>query len=189
MRTIAVAVLAFIVGAVLFVSGLTLAYADALVTAPAPNILVEVWAIVQPLVVLFLSIVAPALVTWLAVRLAGLLKISDANAQKELEAKIRTALHAAALNGLKFAMTRAGLPSVVPGVLPPTVIAEAIGYVRTKSPDTAAQAGVGDRDLEQIILSKVPDVLATIAATKAPLAAAAAAAVPGQVAQQMPIGR
>jgi hypothetical protein len=129
-----------------------------------------VWEIVQPLVVLLVSTVGPALVGWISYRLVGLLKISDENAKKEMEAKIRDALHAAALNGLKYAMTRAGLPAV--GKPTKAMVDTAIDYVRTKSPDTAFQAGVTNDDLAQIILSKAPDVIAMIAAAKAKPAAA-----------------
>lgn len=130
-----------------------------------PVILVELWAIIQPLVVLFVSTVGPALITWLSLRLVALLKITDENAKKELEAKIRAALHEAALNGLKLAMTRAGLPSgAIPGG---SVITEAVEYIRKLSPETAVKAGVDDYDLAEIVLSKVPDVMAITAATKA----------------------
>lgn len=125
------------------------------------SFLYDIWTIVQPLVVLLVSIVGPVLVTWIAVRLTSLLNIQDESKRKEVEKQVRDALHNSALNGLQYAMTRAGLPA---GVLPNAgIIQDAIDYIRTKSPDTAEQAGVDDDDLTQIILSKVPDVFAKLA--------------------------
>jgi hypothetical protein len=142
-----------------------LALAQSIVGNPtSPPFLLQIWGVVQPLVALFISIVGPVAVTWISLRLVALLKINDENAKKELERKIRDALHDSAANALKFALAKSGMPlAVAPAG---AVISEAIEYVRSKNPDTAAEAGVSDNDLREIILSKVPDVLATIAAGK-----------------------
>lgn len=157
----------------LFAAGLCLAFSlslfgqPALAQAPASLVapsfwLFDVWTIVQPLATLFVSIVGPVLVTWIAMRLVGILRITDETKKKELEQRVREALHAAAENGLKYALAKAGLPVGAP--VSAAVLEQAIDYVRSKSPDTVKQTGVRDDDLEQIILSKVPNVLAQIAA-------------------------
>lgn len=143
-------------------------------TAPTASLiapsswLFDAWTIVQPLATLFVSLVGPVLVTWIAMRLVGILRITDENKKKELEQRVREALHAAAENGLKYALAKAGLPF---GSMPnASVLEDAIDYVRSKSPGTVKQSGVHDDDIEQIILSKVPNVLAQIAAGRiAPL--------------------
>lgn len=141
------------------------ALAQSVVAPSSP--LYEIWLIVQPLVVLLVSTVGPALVAWVSYRLVALLKISDENAKKEMEAKVRDALHQAALNGLKYALTKAGLPaSGLSGKPSPAILGDALDYVLTKNPETVQQAGVATGDIRQIILSKVPDVIAMVTAAK-----------------------
>jgi hypothetical protein len=127
-----------------------------------PNLIADLWAIVFPVVSLLVATIGPILVGWLAKRLSDRLTLLDDNSRKEFEARVRDALHHAALNALKFALTKTGLP--VAEITKPAVIAEAVDYIRSKSPDTAKEAGLNNEGLREIILSKVPDVIAILAA-------------------------
>lgn len=131
---------------------------------PTNSWLYPLWTNLVPLLVTIGTPIAMAIGAWISVKLSNLLSKNDEVARLKIEGEIRNALHAAALNGLKYAMTRAGIPK---GETPTaTVIAEAIDYIRTKSPDTAKQAGADDVALEQIILSKFPDVIGMIKNSK-----------------------
>lgn len=129
-----------------------------------------VWTVVQPIVVVLMTAIAPviaALVTGLLVKLFNLAGINDENARLSLEAKLRTALHEAAINAVKYAVARkVGLPDMITGAVPKEVIDVAIEYIRSKNPDTAKALGVNDADLTQIILSKIVDVQSTIDAAR-----------------------
>lgn len=131
--------------------------------AVSPTWLDGLWSILQPVVVLAVGTLGPIIVGWLAYKLSNLLNVQDENKRKELEAKIRDALHASALNAVKFAATKWNWIPAVGATVPRQIIEEAIDYIRTKNPDTADQAGVDDHDLEQIVLSKVPDIIGQIA--------------------------
>ncbi|AGN34404.1 hypothetical protein [Rhizobium sp. P007] len=117
----------------------------------------DLWTIVQPVIVLLVSTVGPALVTWLSVRLIALLNISDEKQRVEIEARLRAALHESAINALKYAVTRTGLPLAV-GSVPGQVLDAAIEYVAQKNPEALAKLGVDLPSLQDIIMSKVPEV-------------------------------
>lgn len=127
------------------------------VIAPS-SIWYEAWTIVQPVVVLLVSTVGPVLVTWIAARLIALLKVTDEKQRVEIEAKLRDALHQSALNAMKYAFAKAGLPAIV-GVISPGLVAEAVTYVTEKNPDALKKLGVDNKALEEIILSKIPEVV------------------------------
>jgi hypothetical protein len=131
-------------------------------TSTTPNWLADVWGIVFPIMSLLVTTIGPVVVGWLAKRLSDRLTLLDENSRKEFEARVRDALHHAALNALKYALTRTGLP--VADITKPAVIAEAVDYIRSKNPDSAREAGLNNKGLEEIILSKVPDVIAILAA-------------------------
>lgn len=133
--------------------------------AESGGILADVWEILLPLVTLLVSTVGPVLVGWIAARLIAVLQITDENARKELEARLRDALHAAALNGLKYAVTRLGLSGSILTVNDP-VVRDAVEYVISKNPDTVIQLGIGENDIAEVVLSKVPDVIGALAAAK-----------------------
>jgi len=129
-------------------------------TAPviAPSsIWYDLWTIVQPVIVLLVSTIGPALVTWLSVRLIALLKISDEKQRVEIEAGLRAALHESAINALKYAVTKTGLPLSAAGV-PGQVLGVAAAYVMQKNPEALKKLGVNASALQDIIMSKVPDV-------------------------------
>lgn len=126
------------------------------VIAPS-SIWYDVWTIVQPVVVLLVSTVGPALVTWLSVQLIALLNISDEKQRVEIETRLRLALHESAINALKYAITRTGLPLAV-GNVPGQVLDAAIEYVAQKNPEALEKLGVDISGLQDIIMSKVPEV-------------------------------
>lgn len=120
--------------------------------------LYDVWIIIQPLVVLFSSTVLPALATWISFRVASLLKVTDEKQRVEIETNLRDALHHSALNAMKYAFAKAGLPAIG-GVINPSLVAEAVTYVTEKNPDALKKLGVDNKTLEEIILSKIPEVV------------------------------
>lgn len=120
--------------------------------------LYEVWTIVQPIAVLFVSTVGPLLVTWISARLIALLKVTDEKQRAEIEAKMRDALHQSAMNAIRFAFTKAGMPSVA-GQMNDTVLNEAVAYVTDKNPDALKKLGVNNKALRDILLSKIPEVM------------------------------
>jgi hypothetical protein len=122
--------------------------------------LYELWTIVQPVVVLLVSTIGPVLVTWIAARLISLLKVTDEKQRGVIEAQLREALHQSALNAMKYAFTRAGIPALG-GVISPTLVSEAINYVTEKNPGTLQKLGVDQKALEEILLSKIPEIIQT----------------------------
>ncbi|MVA26884.1 hypothetical protein V6582_14820 [Agrobacterium vitis] len=110
-------------------------------------------AILPPVFSLAITLIATA-GAWLVSRLVGLIGISDTAKRLEVEAKLRDCLHFAAENGLRFALTKAGLPAVAGPAA--AVVADAMFYVREKNPQTLEKLGVNDKALEDIILSKWP---------------------------------
>lgn len=124
--------------------------------------LYEVWTIVQPIVVLLVSTVGPVLVTWIAARLIALLKVTDEKQRVEIETKLRDALHQSAANALRFALSKAGVPHGViqiGGAINGTLVSEAAKYVVEKNPKALQKLSVDAKGLEEIILSKLPDLL------------------------------
>jgi hypothetical protein len=141
------------------------AYAQdaALVIAPS-SIWFDLWSIVQPLVVLMCSIVGPVLVTWISARLISLLKVADEKQKLEIETKLRNAVHDSATNALKFALARTGIAGgaitqVTTAAITSVVLHEATKYVEKKNPDALQKLGVTPDALQDIIMSKVPDLL------------------------------
>lgn len=153
--------------AVLFVLALTLHPAYAQETAPViarSSIWFDLWAIVQPLVVLLGSIVGPVLITWISARLISLLKVADEKQQLDIQAKLRQALHDSAANALKFAIARSGITgsaiaSVTASAVTSAMLRDATKYVEKKNPEALQKLGVTPDALQDIIMSKVPDLL------------------------------
>lgn len=152
------ALVAAILFLAVFVSWPAFSYADDGSLVPPSSIWFEVWQIVQPIVVLVVSIVGPAFAAWISARLLSLLKVTDENQRLALEAKLRDALHQSAANALKFALTKAGVSAAVPTVISTAVLNDAVRYVQEKNPDALAKLGVGTDALLDIIQSKVPDL-------------------------------
>ena len=118
----------------------------------------------QPLVVLLGSIVGPVLVTWISARLISLLKVADEKQQLDIQAKLRQALHDSAANALKFALARSGISggaiaSVTGSAVTSAMLHEATKYVEEKNPEALQKLGVTPNALQDIIMSKVPEIL------------------------------
>lgn len=120
--------------------------------------LYEVWTIVQPVIVLLVSTVGPVLVTWISARLIALLKVTDEKQRVEIETQLRTALHQSAVNALKFAAARMGIPVTLTSASG-QLVTMAADYVRQKNPEALSKLGVDHKALEEIILSKIPDLV------------------------------
>lgn len=116
-----------------------------------------------PLVMLFASIAGPALV----MKLLKKWNLSNEANEKEIEAAVKKSIHDAAANGLKTAMARAGvvLPVNMEGKVDQVLLADAIDYVATKNPGDIAKSGLSKVDIGDIVLSKVPELTAKLAAT------------------------
>lgn len=127
------------------------------VIAPS-SIWYDLWTIVQPIVVLIVSTVGPVLGGWISFRIIGLLKVTDEKQRVEIETKLNAALHQSAVNAMKYAFAKAGLPAIG-GVISSGLVAEAVTYVTEKNPDALKKLGVDNKALEEIILSKIPEVV------------------------------
>jgi len=143
------------------------------IVAPS-SFLYDVWTIVQPVVALLVATIGPVIVGWLAARLAALIRTSDENTQKALEAQLREALHQSALNALKYASAKYGLglagaaiELTGKSIIDSKVMTEALKYIRNKNPDAVYAFNLDDKALSEIVLSKVPDVKAILAAGEA----------------------
>lgn len=140
---------------------LLVAPASAAETVIAPSsVWFDIWQILQPIIVLLVSTVGPIFVAWISARLIAVLKVTDEKKQLEIEAQLRDALHASALNALKYAVAKSGIgTALMPAAITETMIANAANYVQDKNPDALAKLGVRTDALRDIIISKVPDVL------------------------------
>ena len=118
----------------------------------------DIWTIVQPVVVLLFSTVGPVLVAWISARVISLLKITDEKQRIEIESKLRDALHQSAANAVRFALAKAGVIHVG-GQVSDAIIADAARYVIEKNPDAIAKLGVNTKALNEIIMSKLPDMI------------------------------
>ncbi|MDZ7926127.1 MAG: hypothetical protein U5L46_02970 [Agrobacterium sp.] len=153
----------YLVGLVAFICVswfiLTPAFAQDAVPVIAPSsIWYEAWTIVQPVIVLLVSTVGPVLVTWISARVISLLKITDEKQRIEIESKLRDALHQSAANAVRFALAKAGVIHVG-GQVSGAIIADAARYVIEKNPDAIAKLGVNTKALNEIIMSKLPDMI------------------------------
>lgn len=111
------------------------------------------WTVLQPLVVLFFSVIGPPLVLVLARKIIAVLNVTDVNKQAELERQLRDALHASAENAVAYARARlvANGGKLATGV----ILKEAANYVRSKNPGTLSDLNVDDDGLRDILLSKL----------------------------------
>ena len=117
----------------------------------------EAWTIVQPVAVLLVSTAGPVLVGWISARLISLLKITDEKQRIDIESKLRDALHQSAANAVRFALAKAGVIHVG-GQVSEAIIADAARYVIEKNPDAIEKLGVNTKALNEIIMSKLPEL-------------------------------
>lgn len=123
-------------------------------------------AILPPILDLAVTVLASG-GAWLVARLVRLAGVDTEAKRLDVENKLREALHFAAENGLRFALTRAGMPAIAQ----PTadIIADAMFYVTNKNPETLDKLGVTISGLEDILHAKWP-----IASLGLPIAASSA---------------
>lgn len=95
---------------------------------------------------------------WLSYRLNRFFNIQDVEKQKQTERMIRDLLHDAVFSGVKYASTQLGYTIDLNGPPPKEWTDMVVGYVRSKSPDTAIAAKASDEDLKEIAISKLPDL-------------------------------
>lgn len=126
------------------------------VIAPS-SIWYEVWTIVQPVMVLLVSTVGPVFVAWISARVISLLKITDEKQRIDIESKLRDALHQSAANAVRFALAKAGVIHIG-GHVSEAIIADAAKYVIEKNPDAIEKLGVNAKALNEIIMSKLPEL-------------------------------
>lgn len=151
-----------VVFAVLILTGHGFAQQTGETAVAANSWLHDFWLVIQPIVTTLAVTLGPVIATVISAQIIRLLNIQNEEKRKQVEEQIRNALHQAAANGLKFALARSGIILRPGDIVSPDIMDMAIDYVKTKNPDTAKQAGV-DRDaLTEIILSKVPDLAASI---------------------------
>ncbi|CAN7329303.1 hypothetical protein LJR231_001803 [Phyllobacterium sp. LjRoot231] len=132
---------------------------------PPTSFLFDVWEIVQPIAVVLGTTVGPIIGLWIAKQVITLLNITEATKSQELEDRLREALHASAMNALKYAAAKAGLPPVALAATS-SAVRDAITYIKTKNPDAIDAFGLSDKALQEIILSKLPEVNAILASAK-----------------------
>jgi hypothetical protein len=127
-----------------------------------------------PLVVTVVTALVGIATTVITVRLNSWFGLTNENQQRANEQLIRNVLHDAVWSAVKYAAQKTGLTADqlagINGAAGPSTLTTkefidvAIGYVRSKNPDTAVAAGLppgakGDAGLTEIIVSKVPDLL------------------------------
>ena len=134
----------------------------------------SIWPVIEPLVMTLLTIVGPALVTWLSVRIVGLLKIKEDTQKAEVEQKMRDALHLSAENAIKLIIGQALSSGVTSSPLEAIknlsrdegALNKVINYVQDKNPDAVKTFELTGKGILDIAISKIPDVLAAIAAKR-----------------------
>ena len=123
------------------------------------EVLLEILAVVRPLIELLVALGGPVIAGWLVAKLSATLKITDEKARVELEAGLRDALHKSAENGLRLALQRLGIKGGAP-VLTSEIVEVAKQYVRQNNPDALAGLGVSADMLTNILTAKLPQVMA-----------------------------
>lgn len=144
------------------------------------EMLLSLLTILRPMLEVFISIVAPALIPWLAYRVVSLLKINDDKKKAEVEELLRNALHESARNALLYAMTQFGMHGATSTNMSQSImelsrkagageadaqvkleslIDSAVNdYLIPKMPDTIKKLKATPEGLADIVMSKVPTV-------------------------------
>lgn len=126
-----------------------------------------VWDAIAPALILAITGLIGTLATILAAKLNAWFNVTNEIQVRANEVLIRNVLHDAVWSAVKVAAVKTGvtLPQLNGTAPMPKVFMDtAIDYVRTKNPDTAVAAGLmpdaeGNKNLSEIILSKVPDLI------------------------------
>lgn len=145
----------------LFSVGEVFAQSPVSVVVTEPSFTQTLWANVQGPLTALLSATLITVAGWLAVKVNTFFNVTNKAQQQQNEVIIRNILHDAVWSAVKFASQKAGVTIdelASPGLPPKQFVDSAVEYVRSKNPDAAA--GVSDADLREIIVSKVPDLVA-----------------------------
>ena len=130
-----------------------------------PEWLREIYGVLSPLIQLAVMTLGPILVGWLSVKLAAVLNVKEEKDRVELERAIRDAIHASSQNAWLYALKKLGLSfNEIAGLSDNRLLetlAEAKDYVKDKNPDGLQKLGVSDKQLEDILLSKLPTAVRT----------------------------
>ena len=120
------------------------------------------WEFLQPIAAVFLTAAASAIAGTLVALLVQLLR----RAGIEIEEADRKRLHEGAENALKSAIAKyvGPVPNMINGTVPKEIMDLALEYLKSKNPEGTAK--LSDKNLTDIILSKVPQVSAIVAASQ-----------------------
>lgn len=125
-----------------------------------PEWLRELYGVLSPLIQLAVMTLGPILVSYLSVRLVSVLNVKEEKDKVELEKAIRDAIHASAQNAWLFALKKAGLSFTDLKAANDIQLVEALklakGYVKDKNPDGLDKIGITDKQLEDILVTKLP---------------------------------
>lgn len=145
----------------LLAASAALAQSPVSVTVTEPSFTQTLWANVQGPLTALLSAVLIAAASWLAVKVNTFFNVTNAAQQKQNEVIIRNILHDAAWSAVKYASQKTGVTIEelqAPGMPPQKFINAAVDYIHSKNPD--ASKGITAENLEEIVVSKVPDLIA-----------------------------
>lgn len=122
----------------------------------------------EPLISFLVMTVGPPLVAFLAYKINTFLNIKGEAEKAEFEAKLAAAIHQSAANGLRYAANRLGAGALLgpSGKLTDAALTQAMIYVNQKNPESLKKLGVSERDLIDIITTKVGRVAAELTDSK-----------------------
>ena len=127
-------------------------------------------SILQPLIEIIISIVGPVIVVWLSTRLANLLRVQDEQKKLEIETTLRDALHKAAENALKFAMTKYGMTGIVPtSNMSQSITQLALEATRDNMAANKFNAII-ETAVQEYLIPKMPETIDRLKATELDLA-------------------
>lgn len=123
--------------------------------------------ILEPIITLLVITVGPILVTLITARLSTLLSFKSDTEKANFEKAVSDAIHRSAVNGLKYAATRAGIDVLKPdGTISKDVLLEASKYVQDKNPESLKKLGVDGGQLIDLLIAHAPEVDRVLKATK-----------------------
>jgi len=125
-----------------------------------PEWLREIYGVFSPILQLLVMTVGPVLVTWISVKIAAVLNVKQEADRAALEKALRDAIHASSQNAWLYALKKLGLSfNDIRGLGDNQLVdtlRTAKEYVKDKNPEGLAKLGVSDKQLEDILLAKLP---------------------------------
>ena len=126
------------------------------------EILKQLFIVFLPLTQLVVSMTGIVGLPWITGQIISRLHIKNTETANAVEAQLRDALHKSALNAVNYTVSKFGLPTSGATSLSADMVKTAVDYVKTKNPDAIKKFGASDFDLEQIVVSKLPQVTAVV---------------------------